>query len=214
MKTLKQKLMISALALFMVIVGLVGQASAQVPRPNVFDGGNRWLITGFLDASPVHQQVATQGICFLPYAVGGTHIGGVWYSDTYPGWRGHYSQEGDGLLMYGNWANFAGSDGIFIDLIQGTSPRDVGGGQWTEWFNIGPYGTTVGFANARLMRVGKCQLPKNAHVSEMGQSDIEKLAVGLSDRVKPRMRKDGKPATSPNDPEQVPLPEEKEYMRQ
>jgi len=113
--------------------------------------------------------------------------------------------------MHGNWANFGGSDGMVIDLFGGTSPRDEGAGQWTEWFNIGAFGSTVGFGNTRLLRVGKCQLPKNDHASQMGQSDFEKMAAELSDRVKPRMRKDGKPALSPNDPEQVPLKEEKEY---
>jgi hypothetical protein len=101
-----------------------------------------------------------------------------------------------------------------LELIAGTSPRDVGGGHWTEWWNMGPYGTTVAFGNARLMRVGKCQLPKNAHFTNLVQSDMEKLAVEFSMKVRPRMRKDGKPAESPSDPEQVPLPEEKEYMRQ
>jgi hypothetical protein len=208
-----RRITILGLVLFLGTFGLLRQAAAQVPRPNVVDGGNRWLITGYFDASPVHQQAATQGICYLPYAVGGTHIAGVWYSDTYPGWRGHYSQEGDLVLMHGNWARFGGSDGMFIDLFAGTSPRDIGGGQWTEWFNTGAFGTTVAFGNARLTRVGKCQLPRNAHATQMGQGDLERLAVELSDRVKPRMRKDGKPAESPADPDQVPLPEEKQYLR-
>jgi hypothetical protein len=113
-------------------------------------------------------------------------------------------QEGDHIAMHGNWANFAGSDGMIIDLFAGASPKDEGAGHWTEWFNNGPYGTTVGFGNARLRRVGECHFPQHVDTS-----DIEKLAVELSDKMKPRLRKDGKLAASPSDPEQVPLPEGK-----
>ncbi|MGB7925675.1 MAG: hypothetical protein WCF57_20720 [Pyrinomonadaceae bacterium] len=214
MRILKYKITITGLAIFMVIVGLVGGASAQTPRINVFDNGNRWLITGYYNCSPVHQQAATQGICFLPYVQDGTCITGIWYSDTFGGWSGRYSQEGDRLRMHGNWGNDVGSDGMIIDLYAGTSPRDEGAGTWTEWFNGGPYGMTVAFGNARLRRVGRCQiLQQNADISKMGQAELEKMADNLSRRVKPRLRKDGKPAESPTDPEQVPLPEEKDYQR-
>jgi hypothetical protein len=213
MRILKYKITIIGLALFMGMVGLVGEASAQ-PKPNVFDGGNRWLITYYNDCDTVHSQWATQGICFLPYQpCGACGILGAWYSDTYRGWRGRYNQEGDRILMHGNWANFGGSDGMVIDLFGGTSPRDEGAGQWTEWFNTGPYGSTVGFGNTRLLRVGRCQVPRNVDISRLSQAEVDKLAVELSDKVKPRLRKDGKEAVSPNDPEQVPLREEKEYQR-
>lgn len=213
MRILKDRITITGLALFIGIVGLVGQASAQTPKPNVFDDGNRWLLTGFFNCSPVHQEAATQGICFLPYAQNGTCIVGIWYSDTYPGWAGRYSQEGDRVRMHGNWGNDIGSDGMVIDLIQGTSPRDVGGGAWTEWFNGGPYGMTVAFGNARLRRVGRCRFPQNVDIARMSQADLEKMSMELTRDVKPRMRRDGKPAESPADPEQVPLPEEKEYQK-
>ena len=206
MKSFTYKLKLTGLTLFVVIVGLVGEAAAQVPKPNVYNGGNRWLITAFDDSSSVHQQMATQGICFLPYAIVGTHIRGIWYSDTYPGWSGRYSQEGDNLLMHGNWGNFIGSDGMVIDLFAGTSPKDVGGGQWTEWFNFGAHGTTVVFANARLSRVGSCPVPIN--VDTMTQAELEKLATDNSASVKPRLRRDGKEADRPTDSEQAPLAEE------
>ena len=213
MRILKYKLTIIGLALFMGL-SLAGRVAAQ-PKPNVVDNGNRWLITYYNDCDPVHSQWATQGICYLPYKpCGSCGITGAWYSDTFPNWFGRYTQEGDRILMHGNWANFRGSDGMFIDLFAGTSPRDEGAGQWTEWWNSGPFGNTVGFGNTRLRRVGKCQLPHNNHVSEMSQEDTDKLALDLSAKVKPRLRKDGKEAQSPNDPEQVPLREEKEYQRQ
>lgn len=211
MRIIKHRITIIGLALFL---GVAGLAVAQTPQPNVFNGGNRWLITGYFDNSPVHQQAATQCICYLPYAQNGTHVSGAWYSCSFPGWRGRYSQEGDLLLMHGNWANFGGSDGMVIDLFAGTSPNNEGAGQWTEWWNSGTYGTTVGWANARLRRAGTCPLPAGADISKMGQAEVEKLAIELSDKVQPRMRRDGKRAESPSDPEQVPLPEEKEYQRQ
>jgi hypothetical protein len=214
MKILKNKVTITGLVLFMGIVGLVWSATAQTPKPNVFDGGNRWLITAYDDTSPVHQQWATQGICFLPYAQHGTHIQGVWYSDTFPNWRGRYSQEGDRVLMHGDYANGVGHDGMVIELTEGTSPKDVGGGQWTEWRETGSFGTTIGFANNRLARVGRCQLAMNAHASQKSETELEKMAMDFSMRVKPRLRRDGRPAESPLDPDQVPLPEEKEFPRQ
>lgn len=207
---LKSKITITGLTLFMAIFGLVSEASAQVPKPNVVDGGNRWLITAFDDKSSGHQQWATQGVCFLPYVVSGTHIQGVWYSDTYPGWAGRYSQEGDRILMHGNWGNDIGSDGMVIELFGGTSPRDVGAGQWTEWFNAGTYGSTVGFANTRLARVGKCHSPTGVDTSTMSQAELEKMGADLSSKVSPRLRTDGREAQQPTDPEQVPLPEERE----
>ena len=206
MRNFKHRIGLVRLALFMVIALSAGRAAAQVPKPNVFDGGNRWLITAFDDSSSVHQQWATQGICFLPYAVVGTHIRGVWYSDTFPNWRGRYAQEGDNLLMHGNWANFGGSDGMVIDLFAGTSPKDEGGGQWTEWWNFGTYGTTVGFANARLSRVSKCPLPAN--VATATQAELEKFGEDSSSKVSPRLRRDGTVADRPSDPASAPLPEE------
>jgi len=108
--------------------------------------------------------------------------------------------------LHGNWANFRGSDGMVIDLFAGASPRDVGGGQWTEWWNFGAHGTTVGFANARLSRVSKCPLPTN--VATMTEAELEKYATDSSSKVSPRLRKDGTVAEHPTDPEQTPLPEE------
>lgn len=214
MRILKQKIMIAGLALFMGIVALAaGETSAQTPKPNVFDGGNRWLITYYDDCDTVHSEWATQGICFLPYKLcGACGIRGAWYSDTFPDWNGRYMQEGDRLLMHGDYANNVGHDGMFIDLFAGTSPRDEGAGQWTEWRETGFYGTTIGFGNTRLRRVGKCPLPANADISKMTEAEIDKLSIELSRQVKPRLRKDGKPAEFPIDREQVPLPEERQYI--
>lgn len=212
MKTLKNRIIAAGLTLFFGLAGLVGQATAQ-PKPNVFDGGNRWLITSHPDCDESHPLWATQGICFLPYKrCASCGITGFWYSDTYPNWRGGYMQEGDRLLMHGNWAGFGGSDGMVIDLFAGTSPRDEGAGQWIEWFNAGTHGTPDFYFNTRLRRVGNCRIGRD--ISNMSQPDLEKLSIELSRAVKPRLRKDGKAAEYPGDPEQQPLPEDKEYQKQ
>lgn len=150
----------------LLLLSLTATAVAQ-PRPNVVNNGNRWLITAYDDSSPAHAQWATQSICFLPFAASGTHIRGVWYSTSFPNWRGRYSQEGDRLLMHGDYANGVGHDGIVIDLFAGNTPADEGAGQWTEWRETGPYGTTIGFLNARLRRVGSCKWPVGIDVSKI-----------------------------------------------
>jgi hypothetical protein len=197
-----------AFLIAMVVAAIAATVTAQ-PKPNVYDGGNRWLITGYFDASPVHQQAATQGICFLPYAANGTQIQGVWYSDTFPNWRGHYAQEGDRVLMHGDYAGGIGHDGMETELFAGTSPKDEGSGQWTEWRSVGPYGTTIAFGNDRLRRSGRCAFLANVDIAKMSRADIEKAAAEASARVRPRLRRDGKPAESPMDPNQVPLPDER-----
>ena len=122
-------------------------------------------------------------------------------------------QEGDRILMHGNWAGFGGSDGMVIDLFAGTSPRDEGAGQWIEWLNAAVYGTPDFYFNTRLRRVGQCRIARGLDLSRMSQAELEKLTIDMSREVKPRLRKDGKPAQSPGDPEQVPLKEEKEYRQ-
>jgi hypothetical protein len=191
-----------------LMTGIGATAFAQ-PKPNVFDGGNLWNITAYDDTSSSHTQWATQGICFLPYAPSGTNVQGVWYSTTFPNWRGRYSQEGDRLLMFGNYAAGVGHDGMVIELFAGTSPADEGAGQWTEFRETGPFGTTIGFANTRLRRIGKCGLPGGADLTKIDRAELEKIVVELSGRVPPRMKRDGKPAESPAEPGQVPLPDQK-----
>lgn len=201
---IKNKTAIAVLVTFIVVVGLAGHALAQTPNPNVFDGGNLWHITGYDDTSPSHMQVATQGICFLPYSQKGTHIQGIWYSTTFPDWNGRYSQEGDRLLMHGDYAKDVGHDGMVIELFAGTTPRDTGAGQWTEWREDGAFGMTIGFGNCRLVRVGFCKFPEG--VEKMSFEQLEKMAKELSSKVKPRLRKDGKVSKMPMDPKAAPLP--------
>jgi len=91
----------------------VAEASAQ-PKPNVYDGGNRWKITAFDDSFPEHPEWATQEICFLPYIADATGIQGMWYSLTFPDWNGRYRQEGDEVKMTGDYAKGVGHDHITL----------------------------------------------------------------------------------------------------
>lgn len=202
MKDLKNKTAIAGLITFIVFVGLAGLALAQMP--NVVAGGNLWQITAYDDTSSTHMQLGMQDICFLPYSQVGTHIQGIWYSTTFPDWNGRYSQEGDRLLMHGDYAGDVGHDGMVIELFAGTTPSDTGAGQWTEWREDGAFGRTIGFGNCRLVRVGSCKHPKG--VEKMSLEQLDKTVKELSDKVKPRLRKDGKVSNMPMDSEAAPLP--------
>lgn len=198
----------NTIAAFIILIGVAFSASSQ-PKPNVYDSGSQWLITAYDDTSATHAEWATQTLCFLPYATVGTSIQGVWYSTSFPNWRGRYAQEGDRVLMHGNYANGVGHDGMVIDLFAGTTPKDEGAGQWTEWRETGTYGTTIGYANTRLRRIGRCDIPGTTPGTKVSIPELEKIAADLSSKVKPRLRTDGKPAESPLEPNQVKLPEMK-----
>lgn len=172
-------------------LGLSGGYAHAAPLPNVYDDGNRWLITAYNDSSPTHAQMATQGICFLPYAAVGTHIRGFWYSDTFPDWNGVYSQEGDQVFMHGDYAADVGHDGIMFE-IDTSSRNNQGGGHWTEWRENGAYGNTIVFGNAKLNRVGRCNTLTPAAILKL--------------QVAPRVLKNGFPATNPLDLDQLPIP--------
>lgn len=151
-------------------------AFAQPPHlPDLVSEGNRWLITAFDDSSPVHTQWATQGICFYPAGTVGTHQRYRWVSDTYPDWNGRASQEGDQIFMHGDFqwpygqVRDGGHDGMEWEIVT-SSRANEGTGHWKEWVENGAFGFTVGFANARLQRVGKC---KYATAEEALQAGIE-----------------------------------------
>lgn len=137
-----------------LLLSAMAPAMAAPPHlPSVYNGGNFWKITGHDDASPVHTQLATQGICFLPPAIVGTHERGHWYSTTFPDWNGTYSQEGDQVFIYGDYAKDVGHDGMQISI----DTANTASGHWKEWRENGAFGITIGFANATLQRIGKCR---------------------------------------------------------
>lgn len=143
----------SAAAAFIALTFSVAvNAQPAFPSPELTRGGNLWNITAYDDASPVHTQLATQGICFDFIGVVGTQNRYRWRSTTFPDWNGIASQEGDQVFMHGDYAQNVGHDGIHwnIDTLK------TGSGHWTEWREDPGFGNTVVFANATFQRVGTC----------------------------------------------------------
>ena len=140
------------------VLAACGSIHAQgLHSPDLVKYGNRWTITFYNDASPVHDQWATQGLCFRYLGVVGTHQRYIWWSDTYPDWNGMATQEGDEVTMHGDYAKDVGHDGMKWDITT-SSPKSMGAGHWWEWRENGGFGNTIGFGNARLERVGSCQI--------------------------------------------------------
>ncbi|MDZ4261801.1 MAG: hypothetical protein U1B30_05655, partial [Pseudomonadota bacterium] len=180
---MKQQLITSIL-----LMGTSAAVLAAPPHlPSVYTGGNLWTITAYDDASPAHAQWATQGICFLPPAVTGTHERGYWYSVTFPDWNGIYSQEGDQLFMHGDYAKDVGHDGMNINI----DTARTAGGHWHEWRENGAFGNTIGFVNATMQRVGSCKSISATQLSALN--------------IPPRYLLDGKEAQLPAEPNQRPV---------
>ncbi|WDD99641.1 hypothetical protein [Thalassomonas actiniarum] len=148
---------------------ITAHSSMAYPKhdPNVYDLGNLWSITFYNDSAPGHTQWATQNICYLPYAVVGTHIRGKWYSTTYPNWHGHYSQEGDSVKMVGNFWGGKGNDGMTFDIVT-SSRNNLGAGHWNEWGDNGRFGPVYGFGNALFKRIGYCH-----KITDFTQADVQ-----------------------------------------
>lgn len=143
---------IAASAVIAFTIGTSSNAQPAFPSPELTRGGNLWSITAYDDASPVHTQLATQGVCFDFIGVVGTQNRYRWRSTTFPDWNGIASQEGDQVFMHGDYAKDVGHDGIMwsIDTLKS------GSGHWTEWRENGGFGNTIVFANTTLQRVGSC----------------------------------------------------------
>jgi hypothetical protein len=166
--TMKRLRSLAVRSLFAAVAGAAAMAPASayaqfvIPlaptdHPDLVTGGNRWTITAYNDASPNHDQWATQGICFRFIGTVGTHNRYQWWSDTFPDWNGIATQEGDEIFMHGDYANDVGHDGMKWSVVT-SSYRNIGAGHWFEWREDGGYGRTIGFANALLNRVGYCRL--------------------------------------------------------
>lgn len=174
-----------------LIVGFIASANATPPyQPDLAREGNRWTITAYNDASPYHQQWATQGICFYPAGTNGTHQQYYWVSDTFPDWNGRAAQEGDQIFMHGDYARDLGHDSMTWEVAT-ASKRNAGQGHWVEWREDGRYGRTIGFVNAALERVGSCQwrtfdeaLEASLHLEPRFNRQGEQIVVpfGFSER--------------------------------
>lgn len=155
-------------------VGLIAAlplVAVAVPphSPDLVQGGNRWTITAYDDSAPGQTQWATQGLCFYPIGVFGTHQRYYWVSDTFPDWNGIATQEGDQVFMHGDYATDVGHDGMQWEIVT-MSRSNEGAGHWHEWREDGRYGRTIGFANAKLVRVGKCRFATFDESLEFGRT--------------------------------------------
>lgn len=181
-------------------LALTNIAFAQ-PKPNVFDGGNLWEITDHLDEASDHRLLATQRICFLPYAVVGTSIQGVWYSTTFTDWNGMYYQEGDEIKMTGDYDKDVGHDHMTLLHTTYDVPGEVNGlafKDWDEWREDGEYGRIIMWANAKMERIGKCDYKEAA------------AAMEYSQQLPPRLTVKGEIAVSPS---QADLESVDEYLK-
>ena len=141
----------------LVVTATAPQGIAYAQQPDLVSAGNRWTITAYNDESPVHDQWATQGLCFRSLGMFGTHQRYEWWSDTFPDWNGIASQEGNEVVLHGDYADDVGHDSVMWNVVTST-PRNVGAGHWVEWREDGKLGRTIGFANALLQRVGRCEI--------------------------------------------------------
>jgi len=159
MKFMQRNTIVISMATLAGLFSTAGNAGAP-HLPDVVQYGNRWQITFFDDSSALHNQWATQGICFYASGVVGTQQRYVWVSDTYPDWNGVATQEGDQLFMHGDFQwPFGNRDGGHDGMEWQLTNLKEGAGHWKEWIENGAYGINVGFGNARLIRSGYCQKP-------------------------------------------------------
>ncbi len=125
---------------------------AQPPySADLVQGGNKWLLDAYDDTDPDHTFINTVGLCFKYAGTHGSHQRYTWYSDTFKGWQGTASQEGDQIFLHGVYANGEGRDAIQLRIIINT-PRSGSVGHWQEWRDNNGYGEIIGFANARMIR--------------------------------------------------------------
>ena len=191
----------------MIAIGsslVCGATFANPPNPNVFDGGNKWRITFYNDSTSIHDQWATQAICFLPPIVVGNSIQGTWYSTSFPDWNGRYYQEGDEVKMTGDYANEVGHDHMTLQHttydVQG-SVRGMAFKDWTEWREDSAYGNIIGWGNATMVRAGKCEIPHGYDTPGILEPEdikfLENEALEISISLPERLTVEGKPARFP-----------------
>lgn len=148
------KIMLMSLSIPLVVGIFLYSSTSHAQPPYAADlvqGGNKWLLDAYDDTDTDHALMNTVGLCFKYDGVKGTHQRYTWYSDTFKGWQGTASQEGDQIFLHGVYAGGKGRDAIQVRIIINT-PRSGAVGHWQEWRDDGDYGQVVGFANARMIR--------------------------------------------------------------
>ena len=64
-----------------------------------------------------------------------------------PDWNGIAPQEGNEVVMHGDYAGDVGHDLVMFNVVTST-PKNIDAGHWVEWREDGKSGRTIGFANA------------------------------------------------------------------
>jgi len=134
-----------------------------------------WLVRGYLDASPAHNFIGQQRICFFPAGVVGTHQRYVWVSPNFPTWNGRASQEGDQIFMHGDFviptpvAKIQAHDSSQWELV-GLDDKAIGAGHWKFWADAGIFGTSLAFLNITMNRIGKCDFNSAIDAAEYNKS--------------------------------------------
>lgn len=138
----------------LAIVAITFSSAIQAQPPynaDLVQGGNKWFLDAYDDTDPDHNLINTVGLCFKYAGTVGTHQRYTWYSDSFKGWQGTASQEGDQIFIHGRYAGGKGRDAIQVRIIIDT-PRSGSVGHWQEWRDDDSYGQIIGFANARMIR--------------------------------------------------------------
>lgn len=153
--------------------------------PDLVTDGNRWSITFYKDSSFQHIRMGTQTLCFYKTGIEDTHQRYAWVSDSYPDWNGRATQEGDLVIMHGDFqwpfgTKNGGHDVMEWEIVT-QNPRNLGTGHWTEWVENDRLGKTIGFGNAEFRRIGKCKAESLAKALEYGQTIPRK--IGTDGRV-------------------------------
>lgn len=149
----------SPVAIVFCIASMSFDAMAVPPyQPDMVQGGNRWTFRAYNDADPNHAVlVQEQIVCFEYAGTVGNHQRYTWYSESFPGWRGIATQEGDLVYLHGEFADGRGHSSIQIETL--VSPPIYGSaGVWQEWRENRKYGTNIAFAKTRALREGDCTL--------------------------------------------------------
>jgi len=210
---MKLRRTLSLAALGTTIALSASTASAQAPLPNVFDGGNLWRISFYVDAAPNHLSQAVHDICFLPYIQVGGIVQGTWFSTTFADWNGRYYQEGDEVKMTGDFFNNVGHDHMTLIHTTADVPGVAGAmafKDWTQWLENGQFGLAF-WGNARLERIGSCPTklagatlpqalsePRAVSIDELRRAEGDALKISLS--VPERLTAKGERPISPTDP--------------
>lgn len=140
-------------AAFIAALVWAGVASANPPHfPNLITNGSEWTLSGYDDSAPTHTFLATHRICFTFLGNVGTHMRYRWSSSTLPGWDGIATQEGDQVMMHGDYKENFVHDAMIWEIAT-NDKYNFGTGHWVEWYEDAGTGKTMKFANVYMKRI-------------------------------------------------------------